>query len=240
MTPAEKLLEIAENIPKVYEAGKKAEWDAFWEARQTNKGTFPVSSRGADYLFAGNGWTEETCIPKYDVTTGVSAYMMFATNPVIKDLRTFKKRDGEKVKFDFSKSKELAYTFYRSRVTYVETFDASSATTITNLFAVCPIETVELLKLKEDGSQDLSSAFNADTLKNITIEGKIGYNGTYFASQVLTKQSIISIINALSDTTTQHKITLRKAAITSGFGGINSEEWQVLVASKPNWTISLT
>ena len=36
MSIAEKLTTVAENVPKVYEAGKKAEYDAFWDKYQNN------------------------------------------------------------------------------------------------------------------------------------------------------------------------------------------------------------
>ena len=36
MSIAEKLTAIAENVPKVYEAGQKSEYDRFWDAYQNN------------------------------------------------------------------------------------------------------------------------------------------------------------------------------------------------------------
>lgn len=239
MTPAEKLTTIAENTPKVYEAGKKAEYDAFWDARQRNGA--PVS-RDCDYMFAGATWTKETCVPKYDIVPKQSTYMMFARNPAVTDLREWKKANGEKVNIDFSQTKELQYTFYLSNVTYVETLDTTSSNSIANLFQNSPIKTVELLKLKENGSQiGFGSWFTyCSSLTDLTIEGTIGFNGTSITSPNLSKASIISVINALSNTTANgNKITLSKTAVTKAFGSVDNAEWQALVATKPNWTIAL-
>ena len=37
MSIAEKLTKVAENVPKVYEAGKKDEHDKFWDEYQTTR-----------------------------------------------------------------------------------------------------------------------------------------------------------------------------------------------------------
>lgn len=62
----------------------------------------------------------------------------------------------------------------------------------------------------------------------------------------LSKDSIISIINALSTATSDLPITLSITAVNNAFetspgaaDGSTSEEWTALIATKPNWTISL-
>ena len=62
MSIAEKLTEIAENVPKVYEAGKQAEYDRFWDSLQ-NSG----NRTHYQYGFAGIGWNPTTLNPKYKV-----------------------------------------------------------------------------------------------------------------------------------------------------------------------------
>lgn len=235
MTPSEKLTTIAENIPKVFEAGKRAEYDAFWDAYQCE-----ITDKNCDFLFAGRAWTKETCVPKYDVISPASAYMMFSLNPAITDMREFKKANGEKVRFDFSGTKDMTYCFYRTNITYIETVDCTTSTNLGHMFNLSPaLETVELLKLKADGKNTLSSTFLCSGLKNITIEGTIGYNGTNFSSPLLTRSSIASIIGALSETTDGYKLTLKKAAVVDAFESVEDDDWQALIASKPNWTISL-
>ena len=236
----EKLTSLAGKIHKVFEAGKKAEYDAFWDAQQGNG---VLEGRSCDYMFAGQFWTKETCVPKYDIIKPYGIYMMFALNQCITDMREWKKANGEKVILDTTGAKEMTYGFYRSKLTYIETVNTTSASSLGHMFNLCGnLETIELLILKDDGSQNMSTTFGSTSaLKNITIQGKIGASGVAFPSTVLTKASIISIINALSSTTANGKtISLREAAIVSAFGSIDNAEWQALVATKPNWTISLS
>ena len=84
------------------------------------------------------------------------------------------------------------------------------------------------------------------SLVNLTIEGVIGQNGFNVSWSPLSKASIISVINALSSTTTGLTVTLRKAAVDTAFeiaqgsaDGSSSEEWLNLIATKSNWTINL-
>ena len=79
--------------------------------------------------------------------------------------------------------------------------------------------------------------FDARGLENITFEGVIGQNGLDLHwSTKLTADSIRSLINALSAETTGLTVTLSQAAREAAF---TDEEWAALIATKPNWTISL-
>ena len=65
MSIAEKLVTIAENQLRVYEAGKAVGCDSFWDAYQQNgKRTMYW------YAFSGYGWTKDTLRPKYTVRFG--------------------------------------------------------------------------------------------------------------------------------------------------------------------------
>jgi len=83
-------------------------------------------------------------------------------------------------------------------------------------------------------------------LVNLTIEGTIGQNGLNLSWSPLSKASLISVINALSSTTTGLAVTLRLSAVNVAFetseganDGSISEEWLALAATKSNWTINL-
>ena len=84
-------------------------------------------------------------------------------------------------------------------------------------------------------------------LENLTFEGVIGQNGLDLHwSTKLSKNSWISIINALSSTTTGLTITGSLASVKKAFetsaganDGNTSAEWKTLTDTKPNWTISL-
>ena len=62
MSIAEKLTTIAENEQKVYDAGKKAQYDEFWDNFQPGKGIEPDAYFGS---FRSARWTDFTFNPKY-------------------------------------------------------------------------------------------------------------------------------------------------------------------------------
>lgn len=64
MTIEEKLVLIAENMPKVHQAGEKSEYDKFWDNFQ-NYGKKTTYS----YCFSGTGWNMNNFKPKYDLGT---------------------------------------------------------------------------------------------------------------------------------------------------------------------------
>lgn len=57
------------------------------------------------------------------------------------------------------------------------------------------------------------------------------------SAKVLSKDSITSVINIFSTETSGKAITLSLDATNNGS---NSTEWQMLVATKTNWTINLS
>ena len=80
MTIAEKLQTIAENETKVFEAGKKSQYDMFWDNLQNN-------GNRKNYYYAfigrwvGNCWNQEIFNPKYPIIcdgANTTNYMLFA------------------------------------------------------------------------------------------------------------------------------------------------------------------
>lgn len=72
MSIAEKLLAIAKNEPKVFNAGKQAEQDRFWDSYQNN------GNRTAyNFAFAGSCWKDETYNPKYPINATANANGIF-------------------------------------------------------------------------------------------------------------------------------------------------------------------
>ncbi|MBO7176024.1 MAG: hypothetical protein J6W14_01500, partial [Clostridia bacterium] len=60
--------EMPSGVESVYEAGKKAEYDAFWDSFQENG-----NKKAYAYVFAGSGWNKETFRPKYSVSLSGAA-----------------------------------------------------------------------------------------------------------------------------------------------------------------------
>lgn len=232
---------MAKSIPDVYETGKKAEHDAFWDVYQ-QKGT------KTDYsvAFAGRGWTDSTFSPKYDIVPSWS-YDIFKLCGIT-DLEALLRKCN--VVLDFSHSGRISNAFdHAELLTVVPKIDASSTTyvALSGLFQNCrSLHTIRKLVLKSDGSNTFPSAFNnCGSLASIVIEGVIGAN-IDFRWSPLSKDSILSVINALSTDTTSLTVILSLTAVNNAFetsegvcDGSTSEEWEALIATKPNWTISL-
>ena len=64
---------MAEDIPKVYNAGKQAQYDEFWDDFQQNG-----EQRKYMRAFQGSCWTDKTFNPKYDIiSTKTGIRVMF-------------------------------------------------------------------------------------------------------------------------------------------------------------------
>lgn len=243
MSVADKLATIAENVPKVYEAGKKAEYDAFWDMYQQNG-----ERTSYECAFAGKGWNEHTLKPKYDVVpTSAYGFLWHLKSDANIDLVKIEEECG--ITFDFSNCTSFTYAFYSSGLTRIGIVDTRSCSAFGQFAAASTtLHTIEKLILKDDGSQTISNAtwFLPPYLENITIEGKLGASVSLESNTRINKESIISCFSALSDTSTGKTFTLRTSRVATEFetseganDGVSSAEWQTLIATKPNWTISL-
>lgn len=212
---------MALGVHEAYESGQKAEYDRFWDAFQAN-GT------RTDYQHAfRSGWTNDIFNPKYPLRP-TNATSMFAATTITKHIDV-----------DTSACTEFVNMFSGANgPTSIGTIDTRSATTLNQTFAYMGgLKTIEKLILKDDGSQTFSEfCFGWDgALANIVIEGTIGNTLSFKGCYALSKASATSIINALSSSTSGKTLSLQstvKARFTSA-------EWDALVATKPNWTISI-
>lgn len=223
--------------------GMQTEWDRFWDAYQKN-GT------KESYYYTFADWKKPNFKPKYDIVP-------------IKCQGTFQylfDEDGEPVDFvelldelginlDFSKVYGInQYTFSNANISHLGVLDFSGAvTSLAWLMEYTPIVKVEKLIIPSNGKCAFDNAFRGmPELEEIYFEGVIGVNVSFSASTKLKKSSIQNIIGVLSDATTSQKLTLSLTAVNTAFetssgtaDGSTSEEWLNLVATKPNWTISL-
>lgn len=229
------------DFDEAFDAGKQAEGSALWDAIQ-NGGT------RTDYAnaFKGEYWNANTFKPKYDIRPQGSSTSMFdkfngqATGATLLeetvDLSELLNKAG--VVLDTSQCTGLTNVFYISKINKIPFIDATGVTSaLIGTFANCArLHTIEGLKVKE--SLTYNNLFGAlFDLQNLTIYGTIGQNGfdVHYSTQ-LSKESITSIINALSATTSGLSVTLSAAAVNNAFA---TDEWNTIIATKPNWTISL-
>lgn len=236
MSIAEKLTTVAENVPKVYEAGKKSEYDAFWDVYQ-NYG----KRTQYNYAFGGSGWDDRTFKPKYSIKP-INATYMFAQS----DIDSW---DG--VELDTSNMTSCAYMFQSCSSSKIPPIDITKVTSQYNMnymFGTCPsLVTIEKLIVSESTPYHSAMFTGTKILQNVIFEGTIAKGGLDLSSCTkLSKESITSIINALSSTTSGLTITLSKTAVNNAFD-INVDdattypegsEYYNLRHSKDNWTIS--
>ena len=241
MSIAEKLITIAENEQRVYERGKQAEYDTFWDVYQENG-----SRLNYNYAFAGTGWTEKVFCPKFNFKP-TGTYCMFYNNKFAGDLVQRLEECG--VSLDLSRVNDGTRTFmYATKITRIGSVNVSLAPSINEFFSWCTsLVTIDELTITETTTSGTNMFLNCYELQNIVFSGIIGFNIGLPQSTKLTKASIQSIVSHLSDTTSGKTLTLSKTAVNNAFetasgtaDGSTSEEWLNLVATKPNWTISLS
>lgn len=231
--------QILANQSLVYEAGKKAEYDNFWDSIQ-NYGN------RVDYAWAFRYWNCDYIRPKNKVVPTVvgSLNQMFKESNIKKiEAEYF---DFSKVPIGTSDTQGNYYTFSSCKnLEEIEDIGFQPNINYINCFAWgYNLETIA--KLRSDETVKWTNAFiQCHSLKNLTIEGTIGQNGFNVQwSTKLSGESIVSIIEALSDTTSGRTVTLSRTAvdnmvfpITGNKGTYNS--WTELEQTKTNWTISL-
>ncbi|MBR2870484.1 MAG: hypothetical protein IKB98_03825 [Clostridia bacterium] len=240
MSIAEKLQTIAENSPKVYEAGKaKQEYD-FWKELQDRTENYS----GSTYLFAGEVWIDDNFKPVQDIVLKGNSNYAFSNN--ITNLKRILENRG--VKLNTSNVTSAMYLFYYSDSTEVPELDLSKATTIYAIFYQSPkVQSVDKLILSNKCTNYSSAFTNATGLTHCIFEGEIVATLDIHWSTLLDKASITSLINTLSTTTSGLTVTLSKTAVNAAFetasglaDGSTSAEWLALAQTKSNWTITLS
>ena len=207
-----KLQTIAENVQKVYdaghEAGKKAEYDAFWDCFQN------YGNRKHYGGCFGSGFNSKNLKPKYPIRPvksysgdSVAMYMFCHTN---RDQTFEELTDISHIEFDFSKinskvnDRGINYMFYNAYVDNI-ILDLTNVTSISNLFTYSDSGDIGPKNITLTVSESLTAYSNTfNYLKSPTriifTEGSVIARSINF--QYCTKlvaESAISIINALKN-----------------------------------------
>jgi hypothetical protein len=244
MTIAEKLAIVAENTPKVYDAGKEDGKKESCDKYMDNLIAFPYANK---YAFAGKGWNDETFNPTKSIRP-IVCEMMFRESG-INDLAGVLERNG--VTFDFSRATSLDYFAYGAWITNFPLIDASAEKDLYYAFAYMTphAKTGDVtLRLKVHENLEFSYCFVSNTrLTELRIEGVIAKNINLSWSP-LTVESIESVIWALSGEVgvTGKTATFNLDAVNKAFeteeganDGSTSDWWNSLVGGVGNWTIAL-
>lgn len=251
MNIADKLTQIAENEQKVYDAGyeagradaddseeaynqgvedgKYAEWNAFWYVFQFRDGKLRTT-----YEYGFQAWRGSSFKPKYDlVLSGPYNTKSFRQ---AQGFDLYDMTVGRGVAFDTSGATTLNAVFNQSAIGKIPPLDLSSCTSMPSTFSAMgrmsgyTTTDIVLNNLREDCT--FNKTFdNAPNLENIMITGTIGQNGfDVISCTKLSKASIESIINALSDTATGKTLTLSKTAVRNAF----KKKYKVGIAESVN------
>ena len=80
MSISDKLITISENQQKVYNAGKKLQYDEFWDNFQDygRRKKYKNAFLNADDIDVNTGWNEKTFNPKYDIKpVGITSFAFY-------------------------------------------------------------------------------------------------------------------------------------------------------------------
>ena len=197
MSISEKLTIIAENEPKVHEAGRKQALLEAWSGIQ-------MQGTRTDYTsyFRYSEWDDTTFNPQYDMNL-TNGYYMFPYSKIT-DLCAILERNG--VVLDTSgmtAANGFQYMFYNTSFKILP--DIVVPENILNLpqtFGLSyNLHTIKRLTVHENLNYAKNDTFaKLVALENLTIKGTIGQNNFNVQwSTKLSHESLMSIINALKD-----------------------------------------
>lgn len=233
MTFDEKLITIAENQQKVFDAGKKSEYDAFWDSFQKNGNRTEYNN-----LFGG-GWNKDNFRPKYPIRP-TSAYMMFFNNAgefiLLDDFDEWCAENN--IIIDFSNCTNCMYSLSTLHAKKFGTLNFGEATSLQNLFyshnARYGVVEIDNFVISDKTVFADSTFQHAVNLTKLIINGTIASNNLNVSyCKNLTHESLMSIITALkdfSDAGGSYKVTLGSDNIAK----LTTDELQVI--QNKGWT----
>ena len=227
MSIAEKLQTIAENEQKVFDAGKKAEYDAFWDSLQKKGEEFIDYG----YMFSCREiWTQEN-IEKVKYKTLKASYVsvMFSNNSAVTDLSAFSIITSRDRTNDVYKP-TWSSTFYGcSNLVKSPLIHLGEIGSAPNMFGYCA------------SLEELQTFYDATFAR-----GYLTNSLDLHWSAKLNKKSIVGVIEGASPEQAGQTLTFSLEAVKKAFetsegalDGNTSSQWLTLIAAKPNWSIAL-
>lgn len=238
MTIADKLTTIAENEQKIYDkgfadgqsqGGGDSYYDTFWDGFQDYGNRTLYGSAFSNW----NGIKEIK--PKYPITPGQNGQDEACTTMFYntKALTTI-----DKEKFDFSQAGTLLQGFQNSKIIVLPDLklDCKNYSISFNGMSVTK-------KIEAIGFSRMTSAFNKTfdymrTLEEIgEIRGEIAYNGFDVKWSPLTHETLLRILNALADKTSDTSGTVWTVTIgTTNIAKLTDEEQKIAI--NKGWVIA--
>ena len=197
-----------------FEAGKKSEYDAFWDAFQLDRNAPSGHRLHYNSAFAYAGWTDANYNPKYPITPSNTNGIgnMFTWNQKVTD-----------TKVPITAFGNCSNAFNQAnKIKRIPKLIFSSTTNVSNMFNGC----TALEELYCEGELAINGLnLSACTkLSKASIESIIGVLSDTTSGLSITL-SQIAVDNAFGDGTE--------------FSGTDGPEWGGLIETKSNWTINL-
>lgn len=230
MSIADKLTTIAENEQKVYDAGKKSQYDEFWDAFQNNGNRTDYR-----YAFAYTGWNTTTFKPKHIIQPTNATQMFYslgwsdgsATFDLKKHIETFG------IVIDFSKATKLDYCFQEAKISRLGVIDLTSATNTMGMFQnTYWLTWIDRIIVSENTP---SIGFWNCSAAHIIFEGVLANNLSLAQANNLDKESLDSIVVCLKDysgTGTTKTLTLHATAK----GKLTESD--IAIITQKGWTLA--
>ena len=225
------------------EVGKEEVWNSFWDKFQGN-GTRTNYS----YAFCtwgtiddNAGWDETNFKPKHSFSNIKQAEFMFRLSSLRGSLIDILAERN--LEFNTANCTTFNYMFgYAPNITEIPMIDLTKYNAGHYVFYGCKALKKLSIFSKDtitftnySNSSPNSWFYNCSSLTDLEVSGVIGGNIDLKFSP-LTKDSILSVFDALSTEATGKIITFNEAAVNAAF---TPEEWEALTDTKPNWTYVL-
>ncbi len=253
--------DMSEKIDDVYDAGKDNGIRAMWECIQAG-GTKDIGGS----IMSNSGWAKETFKPIYDIRP-TSCYLWSRNCPTQTlvnnltpetqiDIVELEKEQG--IVFDFgsvTSSTSYDYAFVGALFKRWNVIDISKGKTISGTFYGGYLPSGRRKELAPKRIERLicgeTNVFSSNAFQYAIGYEYIGFEGVIASSinvswSPLNKESLTKLLSTLSDTATGQTVSVNLEAVNKAFetseglnDGNTSEEWQSLVGTKPNWTVSL-
>ena len=198
MSIADNLITIAGNQQNVFNAGKKSEYNAFWDNHQAN-------GQARNYAYRFYAWSAANYKPKWPIVVQANGTCQncFGHSGITETLVDITFESGCDVQYFFNNCKSL----------------------------------VKVQKIHCHKTAKLGGIFGGCTaLKEVTFDGEIGSGFDLSSSKVISKESLLNIIDHLYD------YTAEGGTRTMTFGSTNIDRTELSAAdiAKANdkgWTI---
>lgn len=231
--------DMAGGVTQVYDAGKQAQYDDFWDSVQN------CGNRTA-YAYGFRNWGNEYIRPKYKITPASVQTYLFAGCTNLKTIEpeyfdfsnlmpTFTSYNGDVyAMYANCKSLEVARDLNIPACTYGYTYQNCES-----------LHTIEIMRSDARSTYD-GTFINCTSLKNVMFEGVIG-SSINMLSCPLTTESLKSVISCLKDysgTDSEYKYTIIfkasafNALETEGAASPNNNTWAEYIDDL-KWNLTL-